>query len=277
MGFGAGGLAVRHEPLQAGDRDEVAFSSAIPLAPGFRGGFSYRFAGTGGKSGADWDLGLLLRPTDWLSVGSAVRNVGATLPGEARNYQVGLGLRPLGDRLTLSLDGNWAEGRRFTEAVPSLGVELEAVDGLTLRAEAALDPSLLSGPVASAITARAGLSIATPRIDIGGLSGALTGLSAAAGIPGLAGAGTYARFREARGRALWYGAAEILDLNLRGDLGPDRSALGLIAGLAEKPPVASTLEILQRPTPRCGASPSPSAGWESRWPTSRRCMARSWR
>ncbi|MBM3268939.1 MAG: signal peptide peptidase SppA [Candidatus Sericytochromatia bacterium] len=249
LGLGAGGLGVRHEPTPAGDRAEVLFASAIPLAPGFRGGFSYRLGGMAGKGGADWDLGMLVRPADWLSAGGAVRNVGGSLPGEARNYQVGIGVRPVGDRLTVTLDANWSEGKRMIEAITSLGAEFEPLDGLTLRGEASLNPAFLTAqdPL-GAVSVRAGLSLATPRIDAGGLSGGLRGPAGSppGTTPGVAGASTYLRFREARGRAMWYGAPEILDLELRGDLGPDRSALGLIAGLADKPPVASTLEVLQR-------------------------------
>jgi protease-4 len=248
LALGGGGIGLRHEALPAGDRQEMAFATTIPLAPTFRAGLSYRMGRMGAASGSDWDFGVLSRPTDWLSVGVAARAVAGAMPGEARNYQVGLGYRPVGDRFTLSLDGLWAEGKGIAQATPQLGIELEPVDGLGLRALAALDTAGLQAGAAfaSALTVRVGMSVATPRLDAGVLAGGVPATANLSPSTIAAGTSSYFRVRESRGRALWNAGSEILELKLRGNLGPDRSALNLIAGLAEKPAVASTLEVLEQ-------------------------------
>lgn len=248
LGLGGAGMGIRHEPVAGGgDRQEVGFATVIPLAPGFRSGISYRFGHASGKSGADWDFGLLMRPTAWLSLGGAVRNVGGSLPGDPRNYQLGIGWRPWGDRLTLNVDASWDEGKTIASQLPWLGLEAEPLDGLTLRAELRYDPGrgLALGDPAGGLAYRIGLGLATPRLDAGGMAGPSASPAALPGGPTTAGS-AYIRLREARGRALWHGAGEVLQLKLRGDLGPDRSALDLIAALAERPPIASTLEVLDR-------------------------------
>lgn len=55
-----------------------------------------------------WDLGLLLRPTRFLSLGFVARDLDATRIDRARlnrRYVAALGLRPFGDWLTLSAEG----------------------------------------------------------------------------------------------------------------------------------------------------------------------------
>ena len=125
VGLGGVGLGFRHEPTATGDRQELEFGTMIPLAPGFRSGLGYRFGRGNGRSGADYDFGLLMRPTDWLSLGAALRNAGGNVPDDPRSYQVGLGWRPLGDRLTLSLDTAWTDGQSFATSIPRAGLELE--------------------------------------------------------------------------------------------------------------------------------------------------------
>ena len=53
------------------------------------------------------DLGLQSRPTRWLAFGALVRNLNAPANGETslgREWTLGLGLRPLGERLSLGVD-----------------------------------------------------------------------------------------------------------------------------------------------------------------------------
>jgi protease IV len=65
------------------------------------------------------DLGLTLRPTRFLSLGAVVKDVNAPTVGTRslpRAYQLALGLRPVGERLTLGVDytapqGGWGAGQ----------------------------------------------------------------------------------------------------------------------------------------------------------------------
>lgn len=70
-----------------------------------------------------WDLGALVRPTAWLSLGAVWTDVGSGW----RGVRAGAGVRPLGNRLTLTAD---ILAERPT--VPVLGVETEPQDGLLL-------------------------------------------------------------------------------------------------------------------------------------------------
>ncbi|PTL80455.1 signal peptide peptidase SppA [Vitiosangium sp. GDMCC 1.1324] len=66
-----------------------------------------------------WDLGLTVRPARYLSVGAVVKDVNAPSEGPytmPRSYNLAVGVRPFGERLTLGADylaseGNWGDGR----------------------------------------------------------------------------------------------------------------------------------------------------------------------
>lgn len=73
------------------------------------------------------DLGVQTRPTRWLSLGFMVRNVNT--PGNGitrfdREYTVGLGLRPLGERVTLGVD--WIAPESLPAAKSRLQYTLQA-------------------------------------------------------------------------------------------------------------------------------------------------------
>ncbi len=95
---------------------------------------------------ADHRLGLLSRPTPWLSVGATADHLAQpTLLGvrAAREYTFGVALRPialnrarawaLGPRLTLSADASLAEGEDAERARVRVAAELEPFPGLALR------------------------------------------------------------------------------------------------------------------------------------------------
>lgn len=95
---------------------------------------------------ADHRLGLLSRPTPWLSVGATADHLAQpTLLGvrAAREYTFGVALRPialdrarawaLGPRLTLSADASLAEGEDAGSARVRVAAELEPFPGLALR------------------------------------------------------------------------------------------------------------------------------------------------
>lgn len=136
--------------------DTYAVGVALGSPRNFAVGFDYRWlrprcdeldnAGT-------WDVGVMYRPFDFLSLGGAVRNISEADLGsegvvEARRgvpgrtggtgtsrltYVAGAAVRPFGNRLTLT--GDWAldRGQAFEDAVYSVGVETEPLDGIVLR------------------------------------------------------------------------------------------------------------------------------------------------
>jgi protease-4 len=93
-----------------------------------------------------WDAGLMVRPTNFLSVGGVVRNLSeaeVTVPavdgarGEdcacSMTYTAGVAVRPIGNRLTLMADASVPSDAEIEDAVYTLGAEAEVVDGLVLR------------------------------------------------------------------------------------------------------------------------------------------------
>jgi protease-4 len=73
------------------------------------------------------DLGLQTRPLRWLSLGLLARNVntpGNSLARLEREYTVGLGLRPLGERLTLGVD--WVAPERLPPSKSRMQYTLNA-------------------------------------------------------------------------------------------------------------------------------------------------------
>ncbi|MBD3347721.1 MAG: signal peptide peptidase SppA, partial [Candidatus Eisenbacteria bacterium] len=113
-------------------------------------GFDYRWInaqfGEEEKTGT-WDAGLIVRPTDFLSLGGSVRNISEPdfdpVGGDGSEdccdastrmtYVGGLALRPVGNRLTLMADAALDREADFDDAVYTGGVEAEFLDGLVLR------------------------------------------------------------------------------------------------------------------------------------------------
>lgn len=124
---------------------------------------------------SSFDLGLTLRPSRLLSVGAVVRDLNAPRSGAftlPRHYNLAVGLRPFGERLTLGADytaaeGAWAEGRlgytvRAT-VLPGLGLGAGLSHGLGAERSLALQFA------ATLDTSRFGLTYAGGGAEGGGL------------------------------------------------------------------------------------------------------------
>lgn len=116
---------------------------------GFSVGLDYRWFraqfGDEDKAGT-WDLGVLYRPSRWLSLGAVVRNASEAEfhPGESggargcdcspkATYVAGLAFRPVGSVLTLMADASVDRDEDLDEAIYTFGAEAMVADGLTLR------------------------------------------------------------------------------------------------------------------------------------------------
>lgn len=119
-----------------GGQDRLRFGTSVT-----------RLREPGGTGATDYTIGLLSRPTPWLSLGAVGEHL--TQPSfmgarRGRTYTVGLGVRPLafwrpkahdwGTRLTLTADVLMAEAATRRQARVRVGGELELVPGLALRA-----------------------------------------------------------------------------------------------------------------------------------------------
>jgi protease-4 len=103
-------------------------------------GFDYRWFrphfGDALKTGT-WDVGIMYRPADFLSLGGTVTNLSEPrIFGEIAapiTYTAGLAVRPIGNRLTLMADASVADKQDIEDTVYTGGLEAEIIDGVVLR------------------------------------------------------------------------------------------------------------------------------------------------
>lgn len=121
-----------------GDQQRYSFGFGIHPAPGLYLGTSYHYGRVPGSDYGSFDLGLLYRPLDQVSVGLVGRDINSpVLPGrrQPRSVVGGVAVRPFGERATLSFDTQWAEG---LDPDPALGLSLLPFDGIGVRGQYAL-------------------------------------------------------------------------------------------------------------------------------------------
>lgn len=85
---------------------------------------------------SSWGIGLLCRPGNSLSIGFVARNLNRpTFDGTDidRAYDVALAFRPYTNRVTLSVDSEFREGRKARDARITYAMECEPIDGIILR------------------------------------------------------------------------------------------------------------------------------------------------
>jgi protease-4 len=129
--------------------DTYYLGLALGRPQSFSLGFDYRWFrpqfGERDKTGT-WDLGAVYRPTRFLSIGAAARNInepdvsvgeddmrdGCSCKSRA-TFVGGVALRPVGSRVTLMADAAVDRSRHLEDAVLTGGIEAEIVDGLVLR------------------------------------------------------------------------------------------------------------------------------------------------
>jgi protease-4 len=133
----AGGLGLAYEQgsLASGDWQRGSLGFGFGLWPGLTVGLAGR-AGQSGGGFTSLDAGLLWRPTDYLSLGAAARDLtNPRIAGlqRSRTYQGGVALRPGTDRLSLAFDVFWREGDPFQAVLPRFELVGAPLDGLNLR------------------------------------------------------------------------------------------------------------------------------------------------
>ena len=116
------------------------FSMGSGMGKNFYLGSSYRWYAKIDR-GSEWDIGLLYRPFNMISVGMNARNINS--PGDYDpEYILGLGVRPFGNRFTLSVDGNLHKTETTDygdDILWTLGAQFEAIDGIVLKGHYAED------------------------------------------------------------------------------------------------------------------------------------------
>jgi hypothetical protein len=126
----------------AGTRSLVgeSFSIRKMLKVGMFGNWQAEYRVAGVRKDLDafsYGAGLLFRPCSRFSLGAKLSNLNQPKLGEdvlLRYYHVGAGVRPLGNRVTLTVDTEFEEGAEGDDMGVRFGVELEPLDGLLLHA-----------------------------------------------------------------------------------------------------------------------------------------------
>ncbi len=83
-----------------------------------------------------WNIGMLYRPGNLLSLGAVGRNLNRPKNWDKvrpREFDFGLAFRPFTTRVTLSIDGRMSEKENLKEMVPVWGLEVEPINGLVFN------------------------------------------------------------------------------------------------------------------------------------------------
>ncbi len=81
---------------------------------------------------SSWDMGLLCRPSNYISFGVVARNLTRS-ENTKRNYNLAIGLRPYTDHITFSMDSIATEGNKIKDIDIKWSIELEPVNGMLLK------------------------------------------------------------------------------------------------------------------------------------------------
>ena len=143
-GFGLGLEFADPGPL---DYTKYTLSDGMKLFNGMYLGTSYaRFKSDDALYDglSTWDIGFLLRPADSFSLGFVARNLNRPDFGGIsidRTYDASLAIRPFTNRVTLSVDGEFRQGKKARDARFTYAMECEPIDGIILRGSYSNDDS----------------------------------------------------------------------------------------------------------------------------------------
>jgi len=159
LGAGSLGLGYMNDSTGAVPLNDYSFGLGFGLIDPVRMGITYHIP----AEGRPWayDLGLMARPFNFLSLGLATRNALGSPSSTGREYQFGAGFRPFGPNVTLSADLPYYDGVPFSwgNLRPFFGITGQVMDGVQLMA---------MGDTAGSF--RVGLALNTPSLRLGGMS-----------------------------------------------------------------------------------------------------------
>ncbi|MBZ0263460.1 signal peptide peptidase SppA [bacterium] len=160
VGINLDGLGFSWEASRNGiPANRFTWGSSIELDDGLYLGYAYHWS-SGLNRQNSWDVGVLSRPTRWLSVGLQITDINSPRStylndtGEMYNhtlnptYNFGLAVRPFGPMLTLAADATlWNADKDWygkdidygEEIDPTFSMTLAPHDGISLRAGYAMD------------------------------------------------------------------------------------------------------------------------------------------
>ncbi len=127
------------------DRDlryrKYTLASGFEIMPRLYFGSSYSWFGSKIKEYDDlssWRVGLLARPSPFFSLGAVARDLNRPKFLDEKidvEYDLGLAVRPLSDRVTLFIDASMRDKEKLEDAQFRYGAQVEVVDGLILSGD----------------------------------------------------------------------------------------------------------------------------------------------
>jgi protease IV len=140
----AGGLGFSVEWLgntTAQTYRKYTLASGSKLVNGFFWGSSYSWFGSRHKEYdklSSWKIGLIARPFEFLSLGAVTKDLNRPKFLDKKtdiSFDYGLAVRPLKDRLTLSVDASLSEKENLEDAVYRFRAEVEPLDGFIVSGD----------------------------------------------------------------------------------------------------------------------------------------------
>lgn len=212
------------------------------IFPGVRFGYAVKYG-----LGWDWDVGLMYRPFEFLSIGASGLNLSQG-DGYGRIWDVGLAVRPFTDRITLSADTLFTG---LAQPQLAVGVDVTPVDGVTVRGWAM--PDLVDGTVPLGETIGVGLALRVPEYEIGGMAGPLPG--------------GYVAFQQARQPSiLMHHGTAVAVLDLSQGLAP--AVASLLPQVVQRPAVSYPLQAIAQAAndPEVGGLAVDVGAWDGSMP-----------
>jgi protease IV len=153
LGINLGHVAFGWESNSDGPvtQSRYTLASSSKIVEGFYIGLAYHWSKNMARQNS-YDVGLLVRPTRWISLGAKVENAFRTghINGQlvAPNYNFGLALRPMGNRLTITAEASlhktsW-ENDFESEMDPTIGASWLASPGIAVHGGYALDSEVFT-------------------------------------------------------------------------------------------------------------------------------------
>jgi len=209
-----GGLGFSAEWLGNVDKPKYrkyTLGTGFKLADGFYLGTVYSWFGSRDKDYhglKSWNAGFLIRPFSFISLGGIAKDLNRPVFRDVKtniSFELGLALRPLGDRVTFSIDGMMGEKERVKDARTRYQVSVEPLDGL-----------LLAGDIDNKGNYGINLRVNFPFSGLGSYNTADKDRIYQKGV-------AYWNFTSERYRTFWQRKDNFLELKLSGDIDEEKS------------------------------------------------------
>jgi protease-4 len=137
LGFSAEWLGNVEKPTYR----KYSLGTGFKIMDGFYLGTTYSWFGSKDKDYhglKSWNAGFLIRPFSFISLGAIARDLNRPVCQDVKtniSFDLGLALRPAGDRITFSIDGIMDEKERLKDASTRYQISVEPLDGLLLAGD----------------------------------------------------------------------------------------------------------------------------------------------